>query len=877
MTSAPVVFDDFPNAAERIPDLTALKVKRVDRPGSRLDAAYDLLARVFDPNVLDAKDTYVELLSPDGLKLDGFPLICLAACFEIEGQEVLAGAISANLMWVDQGKVLQLVIGNIAKSPLLKKKQFRGVGTSLLNAVIYLADGIADAHTAELAYVVAEAESGSLGFWQNSDFLWPAGLEYLQPPLEFDADGKRLHDEVRETFLVRPLGRRSRIAIETTLLQSMIHAIYRNWCLDSNSRKLSWKALQSAEAYIMKQVYPRVLSSIEKDVAHDLTIISDHTPRCVFSKCAIVLHFVCVPEQLEHGKELAQFFNCNRDDVLESIERDLLACNHREGCLFDDDHKPYRDGRPFRSHVIRLGESSNTVGIKFPDTITYQAEGKNYSYRNRRDRNCRIAAFQTTFQCQIGIWSLALTPVENEPFDEIDIIALAKLWEGGEGVGIEDKNCSHCKIRFDYKGRSLASTPLSNASKESNLFATLFGRLVNRKSDHQEERSLTITLDPKRTCESKEAGITASEVIEHIMASPNVVSMKQVNSAIQSVRMRLAGGTIQIVRPHGLDSHGNVVPLELDDIFGPRNRQAKGDIHHWQMGFKGMETGLLDIGDLRVDDQELEDSLSRFKEMFTGHSKEYAVANKGTLLVINTNCRLYEQLNTKVGANPYLCLPHLLAIYNEEVLRLAIEAFRRAQGNAPEVQIESDAIVMRECLHTYPLPNVFHYDHEKHLYNLCVGTRGIGSLRETATARLTRLDGTLGELRTSREKRFSLAMQVIGALLVVLTIITGYADIKLFPQKDATTYWSLAGGLFAIAMIINFVSRYPSGKFNFKTLRKFKLNNFITKFKRDWVQPLGYTTLMIAVVFFAIWILSIEGQKPPDKSGDATATPSKNQ
>ena len=192
-----------------------------------MDASYELLARVFDPAVVDSKETYVDLLSPGGLCLDGFPVICVAAYFDYEGYELLAGFLSSNLMWIDPAaELLQLAIGNIATSPRLRKMGIRGVGTAVWNEAIEVASVTARSCSAELAYSIAEAEADSLGFWRKLGYLWPNGLKYLQPPLAFDAAGKPIHVEVPETFLVCPLGNRRHDNIETGVLQQMILARY---------------------------------------------------------------------------------------------------------------------------------------------------------------------------------------------------------------------------------------------------------------------------------------------------------------------------------------------------------------------------------------------------------------------------------------------------------------------------------------------------------------------------------------------------------------------------------------------------------------------------------------------------------------------------
>jgi hypothetical protein len=273
-----VLFDDLENDLCFAPGTCQLKVIRIEELGPRLDAAYDLLARVFDPAVLDSKETYVELLSPGGLRLDGFPVICVAAYFEHAGRELMAGFLSSNLMWIDrEKKLLQLAIGNVATSLRLKEMGFRGVGTALLKAAIDIAGVISSASCAELAYSVAEAEAESLGFWRKFGYLWPKGLQYLQPPLEFDADGKPLHSEVPETFMIYPVGKRSRSVIETPFLRQMILAIYRNWCIEPNRRRLSLKSLASAEEYVMGKVFPRVDRCLHQSPVLPLTFPTAET------------------------------------------------------------------------------------------------------------------------------------------------------------------------------------------------------------------------------------------------------------------------------------------------------------------------------------------------------------------------------------------------------------------------------------------------------------------------------------------------------------------------------------------------------------------------------------------------------------------------
>jgi ribosomal protein S18 acetylase RimI-like enzyme len=266
MTSTPILFDDFRGTSAPKPEIGALKLVRVDAPGARLDAAYDLLTRVFDLAVIDTKETYVNLLSPDRLCLDGFSAICVAAYFEHDRHELLAGFLSSNLMWIDRSTgFVQLAIGNIATSPALRDIGLRGVGNALWHAAIAFGESEATTQQGVLAYSVAEAEPESLGFWKKLGYLYPHGVDYWQPPLEFRENGEKVRDEVKETLLIRPLTGQSHDSVDAHVLRQMILAIYRNWCIETNRPRLSKVALDNAERYVMKKVFTEVNKTIPQN------------------------------------------------------------------------------------------------------------------------------------------------------------------------------------------------------------------------------------------------------------------------------------------------------------------------------------------------------------------------------------------------------------------------------------------------------------------------------------------------------------------------------------------------------------------------------------------------------------------------------------
>jgi hypothetical protein len=158
--------------------------------------------------------------------------------------------------------LLQLAIGNVASSPALRQRKFKGVGTSVLNFAVECGQVAAASKAGELAYIVAEAESESLGFWRKLGFLWPEAVRYLQPPLEFDDRGIAILREVPETLLVRPLNAQRSDIIECDVVRKIVRSIYRNWCIETNRRKLLPHALAAAERYVWEHVFSQTNATI---------------------------------------------------------------------------------------------------------------------------------------------------------------------------------------------------------------------------------------------------------------------------------------------------------------------------------------------------------------------------------------------------------------------------------------------------------------------------------------------------------------------------------------------------------------------------------------------------------------------------------------
>jgi hypothetical protein len=240
-----------------------LQVVPVDRPGELLDACHDLLLRAFDPSVVDPKWIYVDAVSDETGAYRDFDPVFYAALFDVEGDPLVAGFLSSDVMTLRDSSVVHLAMGNMATSPRLRQLKFRGVGTTLFEAALDAAHAAACDRGMCLKYSTAEAESDSLPFWAKMGFRWPQGVRYFQPPLEFDADGKPVHPEVPETFVLKTLEGASS-TIDGGELREIVRSIYWNWSLRAHSQSLTPPAFDAASAYVMA-VLEKSFASIPLD------------------------------------------------------------------------------------------------------------------------------------------------------------------------------------------------------------------------------------------------------------------------------------------------------------------------------------------------------------------------------------------------------------------------------------------------------------------------------------------------------------------------------------------------------------------------------------------------------------------------------------
>lgn len=244
-----------------------------------LATAYRLLADQFEIDVLDPFERYVEWLDQNRKGINKFPYLLVAAYLNMGENPLMVGVISGNIMKIEEHAGTDLpapkppfifAIGHQVTSQALRSAGVKGVGTKLWKFAIAAARESINKLGGSFQYSFLEAESDSVGFWTKMGYRWPKGVDYWQPPLEFDDTGQHLHLEVPEILLLKPIEAADTHAIRAMLLKNLIATVYYNWALDKYKTSLTPDAFKKAEDYVMGEVFGRLCQKIPENGSVEL-------------------------------------------------------------------------------------------------------------------------------------------------------------------------------------------------------------------------------------------------------------------------------------------------------------------------------------------------------------------------------------------------------------------------------------------------------------------------------------------------------------------------------------------------------------------------------------------------------------------------------
>jgi hypothetical protein len=459
----------------------------------------------------------------------------------------------------------------------------------------------------------------------------------------------------------------------------------------------------------------------------------------------------------------------SEEHALESYERDMLLY-------------AYRHVAPVRSRPIPT-TSPTPVTVMFPLELEFESEGKPILLRcsgaegSRRVRHAAIAGSRTTFYGDVSVVTIVLRPWSSEDptseLNEYDVIKLAKLWEGGERLpepGAPDEIDG--PVSFDLDGDEMGLPRLATrfVGEQLKFHEYHGGELASAVSPRAEGerpptdpwsrrhyRVGTVTLKLPATRESRRllADAQAVKELSGRVPKPGTVHWRRVVAL---------GGLIQ-----GLLDFSEIGPAELSDVFA----EAELD----------------------------EGSLLAF--------------HKGTLLSLSIEGSSEEeereaQLARPMGVSPYLVVPHVVLLHNEQRLKWAlIEVNKlleqqslggRLSRGGGRISIDDTEASVREISDALAqrLPNIFHYHSERELYEGGSTSRGFDDFDRLIRSRLEELRGRL-EARTRQRDAWTVGLTItffaIAALQLGLSSVPkGWSLLIL--ATGAAIVWQLRRKLF---------------------------------------------------------------------------------
>ena len=460
-------------------------------------------------------------------------------------------------------------------------------------------------------------------------------------------------------------------------------------------------------------------------------------PKLAFRRYAIAFHFAA--RRRDGG--IPQRPKSRAERGMDSYEDDMLLYAHRD--------KP-----PFWTRVV---DAKICTQIGFAPEVTYHSEGETKRVRcfgadeTGRRRTFALALGETVFErsevlgdgrSPLGILSLVLTPLEPgaeaSELNEYDVIKLAKLWEGGEGDEVDESDESD-------EGLGVPSAMVEGVD-------IWFGTRPGKQA----------------TLHRLAGGLFPEWQLLH-SSDADVETTARRGYRVGTIELELfePGRRRSAARRTG-ELFSDLAKLE-------ERREAPKKTERWDraVAVGGILQGLLDFR--AIEEDELADV---FADVDVDAEGETMLAvHKGTLLSISGSTPEDEEERPRpLGVDPYLAVPNIVLLHNEQRLKNARQferelsekqrspVRRRAAINATENGLSEMARLLAQ-----DLPNVFHYSSERQLQKLGRESRGLDDLHTFVRLRMDDLSSVL-ESRVRRRDRWTavlgIAVGVITAFLV---------------------------------------------------------------------------------------------------------------
>lgn len=482
--------------------------------------------------------------------------------------------------------------------------------------------------------------------------------------------------------------------------------------------------------------------------------VEKEAPALTFDDYAIAFHFAAgwTDDQAPAASTTAAKRNAGAAEPMESYERDLLLYAHR-------------DEPPFFTRVVTVPAEAATLTARFPAELVYESELRRIrlqcaaSGETGRQRKFSVFASETIFErSRIVVLNLVLRPLgagaAESQLNEYDLIKLIKLWEGGEGrpaPGWSEE------IGFEAAGGELKT--LEETTRQ--LFPDWFSQREAESARVRRSRVRPRRRDPQPT------------------ARP----------------LALRVGTVELEVPHAEwreQLFRDIAELkEGGDAPDQETERARWDR---VVAVGGVFQGLLDFR--AIDSAELADV---FAEVDIDPEAESLVGfHKGTLLSLAAEAEAEgdDERRSPIGVDPYLAIPNVVLLHNEQrlkaarqlELRLSLGQPRRSASRSDRVDIDQTAngLDLMTGLLAQHLPNIFHYPAERRLYETGGHSRGFDDLETLVRLGREELTSTLQRRERLRD-RWTAVLAIVSA--VVVGVVAAVQNLLVQEAIETLDWW----------------------------------------------------------------------------------------
>lgn len=472
--------------------------------------------------------------------------------------------------------------------------------------------------------------------------------------------------------------------------------------------------------------------------------IEIESPVLELKDCSVCLHFV----EVENAKRTRQISTAapHYCQDLGSMELDLLSLAFRTPPVCRSECYTY---------------SAVPVAIHFPDVFVYNTEGRMIELRRQSEPETgkppvklppvesSLSISRTLFpKSGRVVWHMSLRPPTDKSFSEYDIIKLIHLYDG---------HSEHTRLRKSIRF-SIADGELLSARK---LLSKMTGAPKTRI------RGGTIEI------------VTGSQALKEPEGETHAYLLNVAREARKD------------------DEEGQRKHKILKQYFAnaskppePADKYNEGDLLR---AYCGLVTGIFDFRE--IGHEEAMDTL----EATFADDATFLRIHRCTLLCISDEDRAYEACTERIGASPYLILPHAALLHNESLVREADaaldKAFRatrevrppfikrlfkrdlwRGKSFGPLAQLESALHEaerkLRQCV-----PNIFNYVTESELFTKGTVGRGLINQREATEAKLTELKSLIDLLWNVRRETGQMVIAMMLALVSLVEIQSEAVDL----------------------------------------------------------------------------------------------------